>query len=473
MWQKYIHAASIKDVLANLNQYGAKARIIAGATDLTLELERGVRSGIEVLIDISRIKDLNRVYMDDNNRIHLGPLVTHGDCVASPLLREYALPLVLAAHSVGAPQIRNLGTVAGNIITASPANDTITPLMALGAEVTLASIRGERVVPLDEFYKGVRKTVMQDDEMLIDIAFPALQPNQHGTFVKLGLRKAQAISVVNVAIVLTYTDDMSETEFVEDCQITLGAVAPTIIHATKAEEYLRGKALSDEVIYEAASLASEEAKPITDIRGSKAYRKEMVKVLTTRGLRDLMQGTEKNKLPKRPVLLRSNCAVNWMDKSITIEAIDEIVTKINGKVYKVRGDTNKSLLRLLREDIVLTGTKEGCAEGECGACTVFLDGMAVMSCLVPAPRAHMADITTIEGIGHGESLSPVQQAFVDEGAVQCGYCIPGFIMSAEKLLEEIPVPDTNEIKEAITGNLCRCTGYYKIIRAIEQAAKRS
>ncbi len=236
MWHYYQSATSVDEVIQTLDEQGEGARIVAGATDLLLEIERGVRSGIETLIDVTRIQGLDSIEIDEYGVIHLGPLVTHNQCAASKLIVERAFPLAQAAWEVGAPQIRNRGTVAGNLITASPANDTITPLMALGAQVTLKSRGGERVVPLSEFYRGVRKTVMQPEEMLVDISIPAMKRNQKGAFVKLGLRRAQAISVVNAAVVVTFRDGSSSevpNHQIEDVVITLGAVAPTIIHASQ------------------------------------------------------------------------------------------------------------------------------------------------------------------------------------------------------------------------------------------------
>ncbi len=504
MWQRYYTPAHAADALELLARYGERARVMAGGTDLVLELRRHVRDA-EVIVDISRIPGLEQITLDPDGTVHMGPLVTHNHVVANTTLVSQAYPLARACWEVGAPQIRNRGTVAGNLITASPANDTITPLWALDARVVLASATGRRTLTFPEFYKGVRKVDMRPDEMLIDIQFPLLRTNQRGTFLKLGLRRAQAISVVNVAVVLTFARDLDveeapgmETSILE-ARITLGSVAPTIIRAPEAERALVGGGLTDERITLAAEQAARAARPIDDIRGSAAYRRAQVRTLVERALVAVRDGVERAGWPNRPPLLWGS----W-DGHIPFEAGqapryekgagDDVDAVVNGRRVRLSHVAGKTLLQALREAGHFTGVKEGCAEGECGACTVWLDGVAVMSCLVPAERAHGADIVTVEGVaGLAEPpthtperinvlpmsedvpdryvrLHPVQKAFVLEGAVQCGYCTPGFIMSSAKLLEENPNPSAGEIRMALTGNLCRCTGYTKIVQAVERAA---
>jgi carbon-monoxide dehydrogenase small subunit len=151
----------------------------------------------------------------------------------------------------------------------------------------------------------------------------------------------------------------------------------------------------------------------------------------------------------------------------------EINFTINGEKVNKQVDPNKTLLKYIREDLDLTGTKEGCGAGECGACTVLVDGKAVNSCLMLAVEADGKEITTIEGVSDGYNLDPLQEAFIENAALQCGFCTPGMIMSAKALLKKNPTPNEDEVKSAISGNLCRCTGYKKIIDAIMDISKQN
>jgi carbon-monoxide dehydrogenase medium subunit len=196
----------------------------------------------------------------------------------------------------------------------------------------------------------------------------------------------------------------------------------------------------------------------------------MSRVACLRAIEQIAGIRKPQALLESPVLLWGKNGATQAPQSFHIDLAAPIETTINGKRCVFTTGQHKSLLRFLREDAGLVGTKEGCAEGECGACTVYLDGKAVMACMVPAPRAHQAQIQTIEGLAQDDRLHALQQSFIDAGAVQCGYCTPGLIMSGAKLLEEKPKPTREEIRQSMTGNLCRCTGYYKIIQAVEMAA---
>ena len=468
MWQSYHSVSRLEEALELLARHGPRARIIAGGTDVLIELERGQRPEVDVLVDVTRVPGLDRIDAQDGH-LRLGPLVTHNHVVGSDLLRSQALPLVQASWEVGAPQIRNRATIAGNLITASPANDTITPLMAQGAGVALRSLRGERRVALADFYTGLRQTVMRPDEVMTEIRVPAMGARQRGIFLKLGLRRAQAIAVINVAVVLEL-----DGPCVTRASIMLGSVAPTILRAQAAEEALVGQTLDAGAIDRAAALAAAAPSPIDDVRGSARYRRRMVASLTRRALRTLAADQQAEGLPRDPAMLwgpRRALVREGLARARQHNAADEIAATINGREVRCRTGQHKTLLRWLREDVGLTGTKEGCAEGECGACTVLLDDVAVMACMVPAPRAHGAAIETVEGLAQNGALHPVQQAFIEHNAVQCGYCTPGFLMAGASLLAERERPDGERIRQSFTGNLCRCTGYYKIVEAMRAAGE--
>ena len=152
--------------------------------------------------------------------------------------------------------------------------------------------------------------------------------------------------------------------------------------------------------------------------------------------------------------------------------VNRISFRINGNEVSIEAQPHWTLLRVIRDELGLTGTKEGCGEGECGSCTVIVDGKTVSSCLVLAMDVEGKEVTTIEGLAQGGKLHPLQAAFVEKGAVQCGFCTPGMIMTAKELLDKRPSPSEEEIRFHMAGNLCRCTGYAKIIEAIQAAASR-
>ncbi|MDX2379565.1 MAG: FAD binding domain-containing protein [Acidimicrobiia bacterium] len=466
---RYVAPASLPAALEILATHGAAARPIAGGTDLLVELDRAAHPAVEVLVDVGRIPGLAEIAERDDG-IHLGPSVTHNQIVESDVCRERLLPLAQACLEIGSPQLRNRATVAGNIVTASPANDTISALLALGAFVEVSSISGSRRVPVADFITGFRTTQLAPGEIVTDIVVPPLGDDQRGIFVKLGLRRAQAISVVHLAAVVTFDGDL-----VTDVVLALGSVAPTVVLVHDLAETLRGRSLDDAAVADAAAAASRTAAPIDDLRAPAGYRADLVATMTSRAFAALAADAQAAHWPSAPALL-------WGDDfngrfptgealAIDVGSADVVQTVVNGDIVAATGATGATLLDWLRDELGLCGVKEGCAEGECGACTVDLDGAAVMSCLVPAARASGAHIVTVEGLASDGELHAVQDAFIETGAVQCGYCTPGLLMSCAKLLERERSPDADLVRRALAGNLCRCTGYRAIEAAVEIASR--
>ncbi|MDQ0857537.1 xanthine dehydrogenase family protein subunit M [Bacillus sp. V2I10] len=281
-----VSPVSLQECLKLLSDKSIDHRLIAGGTDAAVRMKEG-KWRPEVWINIKGLHEL-RYISEKDGAIHIGPLTTHTDIIRHTLLQKKADVLVEAAREVGATQMQNMGTIGGNIGTASPAGDTIPALYVLGAVIELRSITSVRLVPIEEFFIGPGKTILKKKEMITNIMIPSQKANEIGIFQKLGPRKAQSISIVNVAISLLMGKDRK-------ClggKIAFGAVAPTIIRAKKCEALLTQQPLTDEMIQNIGKIAWKEVMPITDGRATAAYRRDMASSLLERGLYRLLRRWE-------------------------------------------------------------------------------------------------------------------------------------------------------------------------------------
>jgi CO/xanthine dehydrogenase FAD-binding subunit len=269
--------STLVEALALLAGYGERARILAGGTDLLVEL-RSTAAPPAIVIDISRLRELRLIYISEQG-LRIGASATHAEIMHATPVRELFPALCEAAHSIGAVQTRNLGTLGGNLASGVPSMDGGPALLALDAEVVVASARGQRRQNLGDFFIGPRKTSLAPDEVLVEVVVPRASFGKAAAFLKFGLRKGQALALVNAAAALALQDGC----FIAP-RIALGAVAPTVMRASRAEEFLSGQPASAGIIAEAARIAAAEAKPISDFRASAEYRRELVAVLTRRAL---------------------------------------------------------------------------------------------------------------------------------------------------------------------------------------------
>ena len=407
---------SLDEALAFETEHPA-AVPIQGGTDVMVALNFD-RARPEAILNLNEVAEL-RGWSRENGTLRLGAGLTYAEAMSGALAE--AMPaLAEASRTVGSPQIRNRGTIGGNLGTASPAGDALPPLLVEGARVELASARGVRELPLADFLLGVKRNALADDELIVAVLVePSGQPQ---TFMKIGPRNAMVIAVCSLAVVA----DRERGEL----RAAFGSSAP-------------GVPLVTAPLDEAACV------PRAGCRGSEPDRRRARN-------RRLPQAR-----PPRPHAARARPVPR-----VRIELT------VNGERREADVWAGESLLTTLRDRLDLPGSKNACEQGECGSCSVLLDGELVCACLVLAAQADGHDVVTVEGLAGEGALHPVQEAFADAGAVQCGFCTPGFVVAAADLLRRVSDPSDDEIREALSGNLCRCTGYQKILDAVHVAADR-
>jgi len=281
-WEKYLKVKTLHEAMEILKLYQGKARLIAGGTDLVLQL-REKKKRVSVLVDISDLPELQYI-KEEHGQIKIGAMTTHSQLAASPLLWEKVIVLAQAASSVGSPQIRNVGTVGGNIVNAQPAADTVVALMALDAKVVVFNNDGgEEKIPFSELFLGVGESKIDPTSQLLkEISF-SLLPEMRSSLGRLARRKALALPILNIGIVLSVNKKENR---LHEARICVAPVAPVPMRMKEAEKTLLSRKLSDELLISASKAAFDAADPRNSkLRGNTAYRKELVRVMTYRTLK--------------------------------------------------------------------------------------------------------------------------------------------------------------------------------------------
>ena len=275
----YMAPSSAQEAITLLAEHGDNARALAGGTDLIVDLKHDAGE-INLLVDVSCVPEFRGIE-ETPEGLRIGSMVTFGEIMASPVCQEMTPEIVAGAHTIGAVQTRNLGTVGGNLVTCVPSADIAPSLMVLDARVTVTGPDGSREMPIEEFFVGPRKTSLQPHELLESLLIPKSALGKPSKFLKHGLRKGQALALVNAAGSL-WLDKDSET--LVEPRLALGAVAPVPLRAVETEAFLEGKSATDAVIAEAAEIAVTETKPIDDFRASAKYRRDIIRTFTKRVL---------------------------------------------------------------------------------------------------------------------------------------------------------------------------------------------
>lgn len=465
---EYYEPKTVEEAVRLLTQGGDDAAVLAGGTYLLVQMKME-QMAPRALVNIASLDGLVGIN-PTNSGLEIGAMTTIWHLRNADEVQASYSALADACAAFGSTQIQLSGTIGGNVCNGSPASDAVPALVSLGGEVIVVGPAGERILPVEAFLVGPGQVALEPGELLRAVRLPQPQGGSGSAFVKISRVRADLAKASAAAMVVR------EGDTIVDCRLTFGAVGPTVIRAEAAERVLVGQKFSSEAALAAGETASREVSPIDDIRSTAEYRRRVVRALTHDAL---VAAFDRAGDRREAAASAREGDVNGVDAGsrmgpplhLSAEETHTISITVNGVVHRLRVKPNELLVNVLRERLDLTGTKYGCGIGECGACTVQIDGIPTLSCLTLAVSADGKEITTVEGLEgpHGE-LDPLQEAFIENDAFQCGYCTPGMLMMTKRLLEENPAPDEQDIRDYLKGNRCRCTGFASIVRAVRSCS---
>ena len=458
---RYIKPASLAEALRILADAGGEAVPVAGGQSLLAGLNMRL-SAPRLLVDIGDLEELGGQSAADGT-MRLGALTRHCELLTSEVVGRHLPLLRMAAPHIGHVAIRNRGTIGGSLAYADPAAELPACAVALGATLVLASVRGEREVSAEHFFKGLFETALAPDELIVAVDFPvaaaemrfgfAELARRHGDFALAGL--AAAVSLQDGRVGAARLVYFGCAERAKLAKAVAGALVG--VRLPLADDTAFARAIGEEVVPD----------DTPGLRGDTRLR--LATVLTRRVLNSLTDGPVSRM--ERSVM-RDGPGLRSASSGLPEGEEIEIAATLNGKPLRRRVKARQHLADFLRQELELTGTHLGCEHGICGACTVLIDGRSARGCLTLAAQISGRRVDTIEGLAESGALAELQREFIAHNAAQCGFCSSGMLLTAHELVASGTKMSRAEIREAISGNMCRCTGYHAIVDAIEAVMQK-
>ena len=484
----HARAESVEEAVSLLARREGGAKLLAGGQSLVPMLNfRLVHPSL--LVDVNCIPGLAGIEEGDG-ALRIGALARHRQLEVSAAVAERFPVLRAAVRHVAHLAVRNRGTLGGSLAHADPAAELPMMALLLDATIEIAGPAGTRRLAASEFFRSALATDLGEAEMLTRVELPFLPPGTGWGFEEVA-RRAGDFALAAAAATLTLGADGK----VAEARLAVMGAHDTPLRIAAAEALLSGETLDRDAMEAAAQAAREAVEPYDDLHASAGFRRHLVVVLARRALESAVRGVREGAGREEP----GRDEAGWESGRVrggrergsvvggaegrgvresgtggaggrSVSGRRTIRVTVNGTHFEREAEPRRLLADFLREDLDLTGTHVGCEHGVCGACTVLLDGDSARSCLTLAAQADGAEVETVEGLGTMDALHPLQRAFREHHALQCGFCTPGMLMTALDLLRKHPSPNEAEVRDGLSGNLCRCTGYEHIVRAVRAAA---